>query len=123
MRESVLGLLAVTVLLLQPVPAHALALSDLQLGSALNQPLDARVNVLSASAAELNSLKIAASTIPGLAHVRIPLKCELRHDQGGNYIRITSDEAVREPILKVLLQVDWSGGRMSRDYSLLLDPH
>jgi pilus assembly protein FimV len=122
MRESLVGLLAATVLLLQPALAHALALSDVQLGSALNQTLDARVDVLSATPSELSNLTIAASTVSGSDAAQIPLKCELRHDAKGNYIRITSDKVVREPSLKVQLQVDWAGGSLSRDYALLLDP-
>lgn len=109
-------------LLLPSGAAFALALSDVTLDSALGEPLNARVNVLAATGAELGSLTLVASTVPDMAQASIPLKCELHHDKNGDYITITSKDPIREPYLKLLLEVDWTGGKIARDYSLLFDP-
>src|SRR5690606_32335970 len=37
-------------------------------------------------------------------------------------IRITSSEPVREPFLTLLVEANWSGGRLLREYGVLLDP-
>jgi pilus assembly protein FimV len=41
---------------------------------------------------------------------------------GQPYLRVTSPGSVLEPYLDLLVEVDWSAGRVVRDYTLLLDP-
>lgn len=103
--------------------ASALALSEIELHSHLNQPLDARVNLSGVDKADLASLNVLIHADgAGQYQEMVPLKHEVKEDGSGHYISITSSRAIREPILTFTLEVDWSGGRYSREYSLLIDP-
>ncbi len=102
----------------------ALAMAELQLISFLNQELNAVIE-LSAQADELDSLNITISRLEtesaGLQ--RWPgLKAQLvREENGRSYIKITSENTVREPVINFLLDLSWSKGRIKREYSLLVD--
>ena len=52
------------------------------------------------------------------------LKFALRRspDDGPDYIRVFSQEPIREPFLNFLVEVSWSNGRLFREYTVLLDP-
>jgi pilus assembly protein FimV len=41
---------------------------------------------------------------------------------GRPYLRLTSDRAVQEPFVDVILEINWSTGRLVREYTLLFDP-
>ena len=103
---------------------YALAMAEIKLNSSLNQSLDAVID-LSAANDELESLNVSVSRLardtsglqrwPGIM-VRL-----VREENGRNYIKITSKDPIREPVLNFLLELDWSKGRIKREYSLLID--
>ncbi len=121
--------LLITVMLLfmatlSPV-VSALALVDLELKSSLNQQLDVRIQVLTSAADELDSLTInvKALSYAGAGHLALPhLQYELIREETSNYLRITTRDAVREPVIRFLVEMNWSGGQFLREYSLLIDP-
>ena len=125
--NKILLTVTTTLLLLaiQPV-AYALALSEIKLNSTLNQTLDAIVEIRSATPQELDSLNISVARLSGqgTGHYKWPgIKAELvRVENGKSYLKITSKESVREPILNFLLELDWATGRVKREYSLLVNP-
>ena len=125
MNKLILALtLTISLLVAQPA-AYALALAELQLNSALNHNLDATIEIRSASTQELDSLNIAISQLTEQKiHTNWPnVKVELvRPETGKSYLKLTSEEAVREPVLNFLLELDWSTGRFKREYSLLINP-
>ena len=45
-----------------------------------------------------------------------------RRPDGRPYLRVTSDRAVQEPFVDVILELTWSSGRLVREFTLLLDP-
>ena len=109
---------------LSPV-VSALALVDLELKSSLNQQLDVRIRLLTSAADELDSLTInvKALSYTGAGHLALPhLQYELIREETGNYLRITTRDAVREPVISFLVEMNWSGGHFLREYSLLIDP-
>ena len=101
---------------------HALALSEIELKSYLNQVLDARIRLVSATQADLDSLTVTVSDTPAEGQSFVSLKYEVVHDDQGSYIHITSRDVVREPVLRLRVDLNWSGGRLARDYSLIIDP-
>ncbi|MBT7952476.1 MAG: hypothetical protein HN764_12680 [Gammaproteobacteria bacterium] len=123
-------LLLVLAFIALPGFANALGLGKLQLNSALNQPFDARIELLSASADELDSLNIGLADSKAFRRARIDrpfilskLKFKLKEVENGNdYIQISSRDAIREPFLNFLLEASWSSGRLYREYTVLLDP-
>ena len=98
---------------------QALSLSEAELTSYLNQPLNARVMLGGISPAELASLQVGFVQAGG---AYISLTSELVDDATGKYIRISSKQIIREPVVTFILELAWTGGRMQREYSLLLDP-
>ncbi len=122
-----------TVILLALVPAlvNALGLGNLDLNSALNEPFDARIQLLSPTADELDALTIGLADSEAFARAKIDrpfilgkLKFSLRRsvDDGPDYIRVYSQDPIREPFLNFLVEVSWSNGRLFREYTVLLDP-
>ncbi len=110
--------------------SFALGLGDIKLNSALNQPLDAEVELLSPTPKELNELRVTlappeAYQKAGLErvhfHTRMRFSVERRPD-GRAVVRITTRDPVREPFLDFLLEASWSAGQVVREYTVLVDP-
>jgi pilus assembly protein FimV len=127
MKRKLLLVLAIIAL---PGLAHALGLGKLQLNSALNQPFDARIELVSASADELDSLNVGLADSEAFRRARIDRPFILgklkfvvvENESGADYIQISSRDALREPFLNFLLEANWSSGRLYREYTVLLDP-
>ncbi len=104
--------------------AGALAISGVELESNLNQPLDARIFLLAVDKDELNSLNISVKDVSDASGSQrfIAYRHEIKESDQGHYINITTREAIREPILNFILELNWSAGRLIREYSLLIDP-
>jgi pilus assembly protein FimV len=100
--------------------AFGLGLSEVEMKSGLNQQLDANIRLLSATPAELESLTVAVTQPESARHTE--LRHEVINDASGSYIRITSATAIREPVMSFAVEVAWSGGHLTRNYSLLVDP-
>ena len=101
-------------------PAAALALSDLEVLSKLNQPLHARVRLVSISQAELDSLTIKVAGDPRTRPVALTPVVE--QDENGHFLVLRSQEPMREPVLTLMIELNWSTGRLSREYNLIIDP-
>ncbi|HUH56196.1 MAG TPA: FimV/HubP family polar landmark protein [Rhodanobacter sp.] len=110
--------------------AGALDLGQIQVKSALGQPLLAEIPVHSSHPADLHNLKVQLASgedfaRAGIAGGRTTLPLEFKVVDLGNgrqVIRITSSTAVDDPYLDLLLQVDGAAGKSVREYTLLLDP-
>ncbi len=110
---------------------HALAvgLGEITLNSALNEPLDAEIQLLNVG--ELTELEMLAGlgsqTDFDTAGVdRLFLLTDLRFeinlsDKGNPVIQVSSKRPIREPYLDFLVELDWPAGRLLREYTLLLD--
>lgn len=125
--NKIIPTVVVTLILLAAHPAaQALALSDIQLNSSLNQTLDATIEILTATPQELDSLNASVNRLTNEATsnykwpgVKVVL---VRPEKGKSYLKITSKQSVREPILNFLLDLEWATGRVKREYSLLINP-
>ncbi len=119
---------AVALMLSSPV-LFALGLGGASVNSYLNQPLDVRVELISRSDAELQSITAGLASaddfaLLGLSQsaIIVPLNFDVITDSGKPHIRITSAEVVNEPVVQILVEVVWASGRMLREYTLFLDP-
>ena len=122
------GLVAGTLLL--PLTADALGLGKLTVESALGQPLSAKIELLPGSKEELDSVvaKVADPALyrqnnlqyqAALSRARITME---RGANGEAYLRVSSPALMNEPYLDLMVEVNWSSGRVVRDYTFLLDP-
>jgi pilus assembly protein FimV len=104
------------------ITGYALALSETELKSYLNQRLDVRIKLLTGEVAELDDLKISLS-YPAKSNVsRYSLKYEVLKSSEGHFLKITSHDLIREPVIEFTLDIGWSDGHVVREYSFLIDP-
>jgi pilus assembly protein FimV len=122
--------LAIATACLWGLSAHALGLGQLRVQSALGEPLRAEIDVTSLSAEEAGTLTLRVAPPdayraagvdynPVLPGTQVQL---LKRADGRSYLRLTSDRAVVEPFVDVILEMNWASGRLVREYTLLLDP-
>ncbi len=105
---------------------QALALGVLELKSRLNQPLNVEIPLVFLRESELDDLKLSIGRpedeSQGL-QTWYDLRVEIIENDGSQpYLKITSKNTIREPALRFVLEMHWPGGRIQREYSLLLDP-
>jgi pilus assembly protein FimV len=120
----------VLLLMMSPGLVYALGLGNIDLNSTLNEPFDARIELLSSTAEELESLKVGLGDSESFRRAGIDrlfilgqLKFAVRETEDGpDYIRVYSTDPIREPFLNFLLEASWSKGRLFREYTVLLDP-
>ncbi len=111
--------------------AYALGLGQIEVKSALNQPLVAEIPVLVSSPGEADALTVRLAAPDAFARVGLDrptlqaanLMFEVvSNGAGRTVIRITTPNSVADPFLSFLLEVDWGKGKMLREYTVLLDP-
>ncbi len=109
---------------------YALGLGNLELHSALNQPLNADIKLFSSQPAELEGMQIGLASNETFEQAGIDrpqwlsqLKFSITKDTSGQpHIKVTSSQPVQEPFVTFLVEVNWPSGKLVREYTLLLDP-
>jgi pilus assembly protein FimV len=121
---------ALASLVIFPPAAFALGLGDVRLLSALNAPLDAEIEILGATPEEMATLKaqIASSELfqrYGLDRPQVLNGITMtatKNAAGKEVIRLRTTEAITEPFLTMLVEVNSARNHLVREYDLLLDP-
>jgi pilus assembly protein FimV len=116
--------------LLSPVTLYALGLGEIRLNSALNQPFNAEIELLSPTPEELGSLKVTMAAQDVFARYGIDRPAYLsnfefsvsRGQDGRAIIKVSSNRSVTEPYVTLLVEAAWARGRLVREYTVLLDP-
>ncbi|MEW6446394.1 MAG: FimV/HubP family polar landmark protein [Pseudomonadota bacterium] len=108
--------------------AYAVGMGELHVHSHLNQPLQAEIPLIDATANDIEALSArladeAAFERFGLSRAAVSGRIHLRI-QGGKQPRIVlgSDAPVRDPAMGIVVQLSGPDGTLMRDYSILLDP-
>ena len=120
----------VALLMLMPCLAAAAGFGRLTVLSAIGQPLVGEIELVSVTREELGSLSArlaspdayAAANLqynPSLTGARVTVE---RRPNGQHYLKVTSTRPVNEPFIDVLVELTWSAGRLSREFTALLDP-
>lgn len=110
--------------------ASALGLGRLSVQSSLGETLNAEIDISAITPEEAGTLRVRVATAdayratgveynPVLTSTQVELA---RRSDGRPYLRIRSDRAVQEPFVDVILELNWAGGRLVREYTLLFDP-
>lgn len=108
-------------------PAHALDIDAIRVHSALGERLQADIPV-HASADELRALQVELAPAVVFARVGFArpagpvagLRFKVLDVQGRPVIRVTTDAPVHEDFFSFLVQLDWTTGRMIREFSVAL---
>lgn len=116
--------------MLAPVAASALGLGNIVMNSALNQPLDAEIELLSVQKADLADLRVSLGSPEDFARVgaerayfltKIKFKVAQKPD-GSSFVKLSSTEFVTEPFLDFVVEARWPRGRILREFTVLVDP-
>lgn len=110
--------------------AYALGLGDIEIQSALNDPLKAVIELTSATDDELEKLKVSIASPKAFRQAGIPrpmilssFKFKVERTRAGKpVIRISTHDTIHEPFLEFLVEAAWPKGRMVRHYTVLIDP-
>lgn len=103
----------------------AIGLGDIKLDSALNEPLRAEIQLLSASSEELEGLSVALASEETFARYGIDRPFYLQgveFNTENGIVRLRSRAPITEPFLTFLVEATWPSGRLLREYTVLLDP-
>lgn len=125
--------LAASVALLMGVTcnsAMALSLGRLTVQSALGEPLRAEIDIPDIGQDEADTLRSTVATPEAFAAAGLDFNAALtsvrvslqRRADGRAYLRVTSDKAINEPFVDLVVEAQWASGRMLRDYTMLFDP-
>ena len=122
--------LALAWLLLVPSAALALGLGDIHLLSPLNSPLDAEIELVDVAPDEVNTVRAQLASRDTFARYGLEWPAFLANVQvramrapdGRQIVKIRTIDPVSEPFVTILVEVNWSRGRLVREYTMLLDP-
>jgi pilus assembly protein FimV len=107
----------------------ALGLGEIHLNSALNEPLNADIDIIAATPEELTALR--ATLAPREAFARYGIDrppfltsfiFKVGKKDGRDVLTVRSTESVPEPFVTFLVDVNWARGHLMREYTVLLDP-
>ncbi|MFC0154019.1 FimV family protein [Xanthomonas dyei] len=110
--------------------AMALGLGDIRVLSKPGQPLVAEIPVISNEPGELDNARVALASATTFARVGLErpqglvssLQFQFAQDARGRaVIRVTSSQPVDQPAINFLIEVEWSQGRLVREYAALVD--
>ena len=113
-----------------PISVFAAGLGKLNVMSGLGEPLKADIELISITSEELNNLTagIASEEAYAMQGIEKPashntIKVSIAKNAAGvPVLKLNSTQAISEPFLDMLIQVDWASGRLLREYTVLLDP-
>jgi len=117
------------VLLLMSSEVMAAGLGKLSVSSALGQPLQAEIELLAVQSEDIATVeaKLASADAYRQAHVdRSSVLSGLnfsigKRANGQPVVRITSAAPINDPFVDLLVELNWSSGRILREYTVLLD--
>lgn len=116
--------------LLLPSLGFSAGLGKLTVHSALGQPLKAEIEVVSLQAGEADSLSARLAPVEAFRQADIDfngallnVKFAIERRPGGQHVVVlTSTQPLNEPFFDMLVEVNWSSGKLVREYTFLLDP-
>lgn len=108
----------------------ALGLGEIELNSALNEKLDANIELLDASGLQPEEIIVSLASSESFDQIGVErfffltdLDFEIVQGRnGGAAVAVTSSRPITEPYLNFLVEILWSNGRLLKEYTLLLDP-
>ncbi len=127
MRRRTLGLALSAIL--APSMSYAVGLGEISTYSALNQPLNAQIEMVSTTPDEVGGVTVRLAPEAVFEQVgitRSPVLSHLRFKptvvNGVPVIKVSSDRPIQEPFVNFIVEVSWPKGKLLREYTVLLDP-
>jgi pilus assembly protein FimV len=122
--------LALSIALALPGAAQAIGLGEIHLDSALNEPLAANIEIVGATAQDLQGITASIANRETFEHFGVERPEFLstvafkisRDSKGRPVLAIHSTDACTELVVSMLVDLRWGGGELIRQYTLLIDP-
>ena len=112
-----------------PVQAYALGVGKLTMHSALDEPLNASIELTAVTATELQSLEVRLGSAGVFNMAGIDRNEQLKSisftlvkENGKDLIRLKTEQPFRDPFVHFIINASWANGSMLREYTALLDP-
>lgn len=128
MRTSLLKLLGFVTLMISTAAA-AVGMGGINVSSGLGQQLKADIDLVAVTKTEKASLvaRLASPDAYKNAGVEYPYNNKFRfeiasHADGEPYLKVSSDQPINDPFVVMMVELNWSAGRLVREYTFLLDP-
>lgn len=128
MKKSLKASLIAVAIASFPFGSQAAGLGQISVLSGLGQPLRAEIQI-NATPQELQSLRARLASPDAFRQANIPyspviqtLRAALENRGQRAVVKLSSDRPINDPFVDLLIELDWNGGRLSREYTFLLDP-
>lgn len=130
MRDSILKHWLPAAFLLLPFTVNAAGMGRLNVLSSLGQPLRAEIELVAVQKEDLSTLIVRLAPMEAYRQANLPyaggeaamrVSVAQRAD-GRPYISVISLRPVNEPFVNLLVELSWSTGILTREYTALLDP-
>ena len=113
-----------------PFEVLALGLGRLNVQSALGEGMRAEIDITSLSPEEASTLVVRIASPEAYRAAGVDYNAVLsatqatvaRRADGRPYLRVSSDRAVQEPFIEVIVEMNSASGRQVREFTLLFDP-
>jgi pilus assembly protein FimV len=113
-----------------PGAAHSLGLGDIHVDSGLNERLAAEIDIVGANPVELAGLRAAVASREMFQRYGADRPAFLssatfkvtQDSQGRPVLAVRSTESFTEPVVNLVVDLNWGHGELVRQYTLLLDP-
>jgi pilus assembly protein FimV len=113
-----------------PGTGHALGLGDIHVNSKLNEPLAAEIDIVGATADELLGLRASLANRETFQRFGFEWPAFLssttfkvtHNGQGQPVLMVRSSDSFTDPLVNILVDLNWGNGDVVREYTLLLDP-
>ena len=110
--------------------SFALGLGEIHLNSALNEPMNAEIDLIAAAPDELTALRASLASREAFTRYGIDKPPFLstvtfkvgKAKDGRDVLLVRSTDAIPEPFVTFLVDVNWARGHLMREYTVLLDP-
>ncbi|MHC8441561.1 MAG: type IV pilus assembly protein FimV [Candidatus Eutrophobiaceae bacterium] len=114
---------AVLALMLPYTATHAISLSEAQLDSWLNEPLNARIQVFFVNEDDLEKLNVSLKPVSDASESFLTnIHQELVVQDGNVYIHVRSVNPIKRTYVRFLLEISFQGNFLARKYAILLNP-
>lgn len=123
-------LLLASLVLVVPTIATAVGLGKLDVLSLLGQPLNAEIDLVSVQKEDFSALSAQLASTDdyrrsGLQYSAVIAGLRFQIDKRPNgqpFIKLTSEQTVNDPFVDLVIELNWSSGRLLREYTALINP-
>jgi pilus assembly protein FimV len=128
-RSIANAVVAAALLLALPLAAHAAGLGKLTVLSPLGRPLNAEIEIVALQPGEEDGLTARLASPEAFRQAGIEfngallgVRFNVERRGSRSVLKLTTSQPVNEPFMELLVELQWSTGRLVREYTFLLDP-